>query len=175
MTWKAGVDVLCFGGTKNGLLGRRGGDPLRSGQARLGVRAAPQARRAPVLQAPLPLGPDGGLSRGRPLARVWPRRANAGARELARGLAALPGARLAPPGRGQRGLRRAAPAPRTARAQAAGARYYLWPGGQSLDGPDAEPLGARFVCSWSTTAEEIADLVGALAGAGVGAGVGAEG
>ena len=82
-------------------------------------------------------------------------RANARAAELARGHRRAAGGarscirsrptRSSPPGRG--------PAHRA--AQAAGARYYLWPASQSLEGPDDEPLAARFVCSWSTTAEEV--------------------
>ncbi len=43
MTWKAGVDAVSFGGTKNGCDGGRGGDLLRP-RPRLGVRAAAQAR-----------------------------------------------------------------------------------------------------------------------------------
>ena len=145
---------------------RRGGRPLRSG-ARLGVRAPAQARRAPLLQAPLPLGADGGLSRGRPLARPGEARERPGARARARDRgAARRGA--GPPGRGQRGLRRLAARGALGGAGGGGALLPL-AGDQSLEGPGAEPLAARFVCNWATTAEEVAALVGAFAAAGVGA------
>ena len=65
--------------------------------------------------------------------------------------------------RGQRGLRRLA-ARRHRAAQAAGAHYHLWPDDQSLDGPDEEPLSARLVCNWATTAAEVARFLGALRG-----------
>jgi len=38
---------------------------------------------------------------------------------------------------------------------AAGALYYLWPGDQSLEGPDDEALQCRLVCSWATTTEQV--------------------
>ncbi len=51
------------------LLRGRGGGAVRSG-AGLGVRAQAQARRASLLEVPLPRGADGGLSRGRSLAHA---------------------------------------------------------------------------------------------------------
>ena len=46
---------------------------------------------------------------------------------------------------------------------AAGAHYYLWPASQSLDGPDEEPLSARLVCNWATTAGRGGAVLGVLA------------
>ena len=50
------------------------------------------------------------------------------------------------------------------RARAAGARYYLMPHGQSPDGPDEEPLGARLVTSWSTDAADVDRFLALIAG-----------
>lgn len=41
------------------------------------------------------------------------------------------------------------------RAQAAGATYYLWPSGQTMEGPDDEPVSARMICSWTTTEADV--------------------
>ena len=165
-TWKAGVDALSFGGTKNGCLGVEAVilfDPARSWEFELRrKRGGHLVSKHRFLSAQMEAYLEGDLW----LALAG--RANDRAAELARGIAALPGTRLLHPVEANAVF---AALPRAAHraAHAAGARYYLWPGSQSLDGPDGEPLGARFVCSWSTTAQEIADLVGALAGAGVGA------
>ena len=48
---------------------------------------------------------------------------------------------------------------------AAGAQYYLWPGNQSLEGPDDEPLSARLVCNWATGEADVAEFLGVLKGA----------
>lgn len=165
-SWKAGVDVLSFGGTKNGCLGVEAVllfDPARSWEFELRRKRGGHLfskHRFLSAQMEAYLADD--------LWLTLAARANARAAELARGLAALPGARLVNPVEANAVF---AALPRAAHraAQAAGARYYLWPAGQSLDGPAAEPLAARFVCSWSTTAAEVAALVGAFAEAGVGA------
>ena len=141
---------------------RRGGGALRPGHG-LGVRAAPQARRAPPLQAPLPLGADGGVSGGRPLAR--PRRGGErpGARSWRRASRPCPARRCVHPTEANAVF---ASWPRAGHraAMAAGAHYYLWPANQSLEGPDEEPLSARLVCNWATTPAEVAQFLGVLAG-----------
>ena len=43
-----------------------------------------------------------------------------------------------------------------------GAKYYLWPGDQSLDGSDDTLLSARLVCNWATTDAEIKALIAAI-------------
>ncbi len=50
------------------------------------------------------------------------------------------------------------------RLEAAGGHYYFWPGDPAPDGPDDERIGARFVCSWATTGEEVDAFLGALNG-----------
>lgn len=66
MTWKAGVDVVSFGGTKNGLMGQRPWS-FRPREG-MGIRASAQARRTPVFQATLSRGAVPALSRRRALA-----------------------------------------------------------------------------------------------------------
>jgi threonine aldolase len=152
LTWRAGVDVLCLGATKNGAMAaeavilfdeakawefelrRKRGGHLFSKMRYLG------AQMAAYLE-------DG----------LWLRlatHANAMADRLAAGLCGLPGVVLdhrlganmmfpALPRRAHRAL------------QEAGAVYYLWPFDQSLDGPADEPLICRLVCSWATTEQEV--------------------
>lgn len=161
LTWKAGIDVLSFGGTKNGCLGVEAVvlfDAERSWEFELRRKRGGHLfskHRYLSLQMQAYLAED--------LWRELARRANARAKALADGLASVPGARLVHPVEANavfaawpRGGHRA--------AQAAGAAYYLWPGNQSLDGPDDEPLSARLVCGWSTTEAEVADLLAALRG-----------
>ena len=87
--------------------------------------------------------------------------ANRMATRLAAALAALPGASLVHPVEGNitfaafpRGLHR--------KAMAAGGHYYLWPFDQSLEGPDDQPLSARFVCSLSTTEADVDAFIALL-------------
>lgn len=49
------------------------------------------------------------------------------------------------------------------RAKNAGAQYYLWPD-QSLDGPDDQIISARLVCNWSTTRNDIDRLISLIQG-----------
>ena len=164
LTWKAGVDVLSFGGTKNGCLGVEAVvlfDPARAWEFELRRKRGGHLfskHRFLSAQMEAYLADD--------LWLALARRANVRARDLGRGLAALPGAGLVHPVEANAVF---AALPRAAHrsAQAAGARYYLWPAAQSLDGPGGEPLSARFVCSWSTTAEEVSAVIGAFAAAGV--------
>ena len=99
-------------------------------------------------------------------ARLWLRLAqdaNAMARRLSEGIAALPGARIDHPTEANEVF---ATLPRAAhaRAMAAGAHYYLWPFDQRLDGDPEELLSARMVCSWCTTAAEVDGMLAFLRG-----------
>jgi threonine aldolase len=89
--------------------------------------------------------------------------ANARADHLSQAILSVPGASLIHPTEANSVF---ASWPRAGhrRAHAAGARYYLWPGDQSLEGPDDEPLAARLVCSWCTTAEDVARFVDIVRG-----------
>lgn len=162
LTWKAGVDALCLGGTKNGCLGVEAVvlfAPERSWELELRrKRGGHLFSKHRFLSAQIEAYLGDGL---------WldlAGRANARAAELARGLSALPGAGLVHPVEANAVF---AALPRAAHraALAAGAHYHLWPGSQSLDGPGDAALSARFVCSWSTTPAEVAALVDAFAAA----------
>ena len=76
-----------------------------------------------------------------------PRAANARADAVARGIAALPGARLLHPVEAN-AVFAAWPRAGHRAAQAAGAEYYLWPADQSLDGPGRR---RRSPHGWSAT------------------------
>ncbi len=62
VTWRAGIDVLSFGATKNGALAARSRGVLRS-ESGAGFRAPPQTRGAPDLEVALCIGAAAGLSR----------------------------------------------------------------------------------------------------------------
>lgn len=150
MTWKAGVDAVCFGGTKNGLMGveaviffdeskawefelrRKRGAHLFSKHRYL------SAQMAAYLQDDLWLD----------LAR----RANDNCTRLADGLRAKGATFLHEP---QANMIFAS-LPRAQHRQLfdAGAVYHLW--GAKLDGEDDdEPLACRLVCDWSISAKDI--------------------
>ena len=152
LTWRAGVDVLCLGATKNGALAAEAVilfDESKAWEFELRrKRAGHLWSKMRYMSAQM----EAYLSDG-----LWLRlagHANAMADRLAEGLRAIPGVMIdAPlganmmfprfPRRGHRAL------------IAAGALYYLWPGDQSLEGPDDEALQCRLVCSWATTTEQV--------------------
>lgn len=161
LTWKAGVDVLCFGGTKNGLMGVEAVilfDPARAWEFELRrKRGGHLVSKHRFLAAQMDAWLDDDL---------WlrlARQANAMAARLAAGLARVPAARLVHP-RQANAVFAAWPRAAHRRAQAAGARYYLWPAGQTLDGPGDAEVSARLVASWCTAAGEVDELLGLLAG-----------
>jgi threonine aldolase len=164
MTWRAGVDALSFGGTKNGLIGVEAVvlfDPAKAWEFELRrKRAGHLLSKHRYLSAQMEAYLDGDL---------WldmARAANARAARLSAGLAALPGARLDHPTEANE-VFAALPAAAHRRVQALGAQYHLWsadgPGPMSLDGPDDAPVSARFVCNWATTEVEVDAFVAALA------------
>ena len=161
LSWRAGVDVLTLGGTKDGCFAAEAViffDPARARdfgfrRKRAGHLFSKHRFLAAQIEAWLADG-------------LWlelATRANARAAALARGLAALPGVTLAHPvdanavfARWPRGLHRA--------LLAAGAEYHLWDFDATLDGPDDEPLLARLVCGWATTEDEVRHLLDLMAG-----------
>jgi threonine aldolase len=160
LSWKAGVDVLCLGGTKNGLLGVEAVilfEPERAWEFELRrKRGGHLFSKHRFLSAQM----EAYLADG-----LWldlARRANARAAQLAQGLQAMPATRLVHPPEAN-AVFAAWPRHGHRAAQAAGARYYLWPGSQSLDGPGDEPVAARLVCSWSTAKAEVDGLLAVLA------------
>jgi threonine aldolase len=161
MTWRAGVDVLSFGGTKNGCLGVEAViifDPAKAWEFELRrKRGGHLFSKHRFLAAQMLAYLEGGL---------WLRlagHANAMAARLADGILRLPGASLVHPTEANAVF---AAFPRAAhrRAHAGGAAYYLWPFDQSLSGDADAPLSARLVCSWSTTPEDVEGLLALMRG-----------
>jgi threonine aldolase len=161
MTWKAGVDAVSFGGTKNGCLGVEAVvffDPAQAWELELRrKRGAHLFSKHRFLSAQMEAYVTDGL---------WLRlaeRANAAAAELAAGIRALPGARLEAEPAGNMIF---AHIPRGAhkRAMAAGAKYYLFPFNASLEGPEDEPIRCRFVCDWSCDSATVERLLGLFRG-----------
>ncbi|SMX40403.1 threonine aldolase family protein [Maliponia aquimaris] len=163
MTWKAGVDIAVFGGTKNGLMDAEAvlifdpDTPASSGFTRaqefeLRVKRAGHLyskHRYVAAQMLAYLEDD--------LWRDLAARANARCAALATGLEAL-GLEIVNKSRANMLFFRA-PLRAHQAAQAAGAVYHLW------GNPPADPEAlatARLVCSWSTTEDEVADLLAAL-------------
>ena len=153
MTWQAGVDILSFGGTKNGLMGVEAVvifDPARAWEFELRRK---RAGHLPSKHRYLSAQMEAYLTDG-----LWlhlARQANAKAALLAQGLARVPDAVLAHPVHANI-LFPHFPAGTHDRAQGAGAVYYRMP---APPGRDA----ARFVASWSTTDEDVQALLTALA------------
>ncbi len=152
MTWRAGVDALSFGGTKNGLMGVEAVvifDPAKGRELELRrKRAGHLASKMRYLSAQVPPWLEGG--RWLDLAA----HANAMAARLAEGLAAR-GARFLHPVEANM-IFAAWPAGTHARLKAAGAVYYDW----APPGPGEE--AARLVASWATTAAEVDAFLAAL-------------
>jgi threonine aldolase len=159
LSWKAGVDVLTLGGTKDGCLAAEAVIFFDPAHARdFGFRrkrAGHLFSKHRFLAAQLEAWLEGGL---------WldlAARANARAAALGRGLAAIPGVALAHPVEANAVFARW-PRRRHRAAMAAGAEYHLWDFDATLDGPDDEPLLARLVCGWSTTEAEVEALLALL-------------
>lgn len=146
LTWKSGVDALCFGATKNGALGAEAVilfpsvmdrfEDLQARQKR-GGHMAPKMRYL-AAQFEAWLAED-----------LWldlARQANARAAELAAILAGLPGVDVLHPVDGNEVFARIPEALAT-QMRTAGAGFYQWPDGS-----------ARFVTSWCTRAEDIEAL-----------------
>ena len=159
MTWRAGVDILSFGGTKNGLIGVEAVvlfDPTKAWEFELRrKRGAHLFSKHRFLSAQMLayLTDD-----------LWIRcatHANQMASELSRGLMQSESTKLLHPVEAN-AVFAAWPRAGHRRVQDAGGHYYFWPFDQSLDGPDDDLLSARLVCNWSTTQPDIASFVEAV-------------
>ena len=157
MTWKAGVDALSFGGTKNGLIGVEAVilfDPRHAWEFELRrKRGAHLFSKHRFLSAQMAAYLTDGLWLDMATA------ANAATRRMLRGLHQRPDARVY-------GEPRAniifADWPRAGhrRLHDAGASYYVWEGG--LDGPADEMLTARLVTDWSATEASVDEFLSIL-------------
>ncbi len=145
ITWKAGVDVVCFGGTKNGIgLGETviffDKDLAYEFDYRC-KQAGQLASKMRFLAAPW----SDALKSGRWLHNA--RHANQLALRLADRLVNLPGVELLHPVEANAVFVKLSEAANST-LQNAGWVYYRFIGG-----------GARFVCSWNTTAQQVDQLV----------------
>lgn len=160
-TWKAGIDMLSFGGTKNGLMGVEAAilfDPAKAREFELRrKRGAHLFSKHRYLAAQMKAYLTDGLWLDMAAA------ANAACKRLADGLRRSPNAEiLFPPDANMIFAR----LPRAVhrRLYAAGAEYHLE--GASLDGgPEDEWLPARFVTDWSARDADTDRFLSVLAGA----------
>ncbi len=159
LSWKAGVTALSFGGTKNGLLGVEAVilfSPELSWQFELRrKRGGHLFSKHRFLSAQM----DAYLADD-----LWLKlaaKANRMARRLAQAIESLPQAGLVHPVEANMVF---AALPRRVHKQALdkGAKYYFWPHDQRIDGPPDEMLTARLVCGWSTTEQEVDQLITAV-------------
>lgn len=151
MTWRAGVDVLCFGGTKMGL---PVGEAIVFFDRRLGEDFAYRCKQAGQLASKMRFLSAPWLAMLE--ADVWRRHAahaNAMAQRLATRLATIPGATLLFPTQAN-GVFVHLPAKAVERLRQRGWVFYAFIGG-----------GMRFMCSWSTTREAVDELADDLAAA----------
>lgn len=149
MTWKAGVEALSFGGTKNGCLGVEAVvlfNPARAEEFEYRrKRGAHLFSKHRYLSAQM---------LGYLQDDLWlhnARAANARTAQLAEGLAAK-GAEFSHHVQANM-IFAALPRATHQRLFEAGAAYHLWDGG--IEGPGDELVTARFVCDWSTQEQQI--------------------
>lgn len=158
ITHRAGVDLLSFGGTKNGAMGA---EAIVAFDGAMAERLAYSRKRGGhlwskhrYLAAQFYALLDGGL---------WldaARHANEMAALLAQGIKSIEGARLIQPVQSNQ-VFATLPGDADDRARAAGAQYYAW---SSMGGDAQDEITLRFVCSWNTTEAEVAALIAALRG-----------
>lgn len=161
LSWKAGVDILSFGGTKNGCMGVEAVvlfDPSKAWEFELRrKRGGHLFSKHRYLSAQMEAYLTDGL---------WLRlatAANAQAARLAEGIATCPDAKLLHP-RDANIIFAEFPRHLHRKLLEAGAHYYFWPHDATLYGPEDAPLGARFVCSWSTTAHDVDAFLNVIRG-----------
>ncbi len=152
MTWKAGIDVVSFGGTKNGLLGVEAViifDPAKAWEFELRRKRGGHLfskHRYLSAQMEAYLTDD-----------LWIRlatQANAAGARLEAGLTQINSFEMTNP-RDANMLFCKMPRAAHNRAVDGGAMYYM----ERSEGPDDELIDCRLVCSWSTTDEEIDQFV----------------
>ncbi len=162
MTWRAGIDVLSLGATKNGTLACEAVvffDPARAADFGFRRKRAGQLwSKGRFLGAQM----NGYLAHDHWLHLA--RHANRAAARLAAGLAAIPGVRCPWP-RGANEIFAVLPRSADAALKAAGARYYEW-SPRSLapgDRPSAGEVFARFVCAFTTADADVDRCVAIVA------------
>ncbi len=157
MTWKAGVDAVSFGGTKNGLMGVEAVvffDESKAWEFELRrKRGAHLFSKHRYLSAQMAAYLEDDL---------WlklARQANDNCARLADGLRAKGASFLHEPQANM--IFASFPRARHRELQKAGAVYHLW--GAELDGTDdSEDLACRLVCDWSISADQIDQFLALL-------------
>jgi threonine aldolase len=148
MTWKSGVDVVSFGGTKNGCMGVEAVvffDPKKAWEFELRrKRGAHLFSKHRYLSAQMAgyMANDAWINAAA--------KANANCARLAEGLKAKGATFLHPVEANM--IFAAFPRSAHQRLHDAGAMYYIWEGSLEGDDPD-EMLAARLVCDWAGTDE----------------------
>ena len=159
LSWKAGVDILCLGATKNGALAAEAViifDPQLAWEFELRRKRGGHLfskMRFVAAQFEAMMTNDLWLQNAR--------RANAMADQLAGGVLSLPGGTLSHPREANLVF---AGLPRRAHtvARDRGAAYHNWPTSQASDGPDDEILTCRLVCSAQTNERDIDAILAAF-------------
>lgn len=153
LTWRAGVDVLVYGATKNGALAAEAViffDPAKAERFRLRrTRAGHSLSKMRFVSAQLLAG----LENDR--VRHWAGHANAMARRLADGLATVPGCR-AQDAVEVNMLWTTLPDGAAARLESAGFAIEHW--------QENGTTATRLVCSWATRPEDVDHLIAVVAG-----------
>ncbi len=152
ITWQAGVDVLCFGRHEE-RDGRREAVVFFDRELAARVRLPLQAGRAARLEDALPGRALGRDAEGRRLAAGTPRHANAMAALLHSLVKDLPGVKRALPARRRTASSSSFPAAAREGLRERGWRFYDFIGWG----------GARLMCSWDTSPEDVRAFAADLA------------
>lgn len=155
ISWRAGVDALCFGGTKNGAMAAEAVvffDPEKAAEFDYRRKQSGHVfskQRFLAVQM-LALATDG----------LWlklARQANDLAAKLADGIIAAGGNLLAPVQ--SNAIFASIPIAAHKRLQEIGAMYYTWP---DKTAEDRDPVALRLVTSWDTREEDVAEFIRVL-------------
>lgn len=160
-SWKAGVDILCLGATKNGAMAAEAViifDPDRAWEFELRrKRGGHLFSKMRFVSAQMGAYLNNGLW------LTMATHANAMADRLAAGLRAAPGCRLLNSVEANM-IFAEIPLGVHRRLQEAGARYHPAQGGQDENGPADAPYSIRLVCSFQTTEAETDRFIALLNG-----------
>jgi threonine aldolase len=150
MTWKAGVDAVSFGGTKNGLMGVEA--VIFFNETRAWEFELRRKRGAHLFSKHRFLSAQMDAYLRDDLWLTTARQANANCARLAEGLRAVGASFLHDPQANM--IFASFPRAQHKELQAAGATYHLW--GATLEGDDPEEmLACRLVCDWSISEAQI--------------------
>lgn len=158
LSWRAGVDVLTLGGTKNGCMGVEAVmifDPVRAEEFEYRrKRGGHLLSKHRFLSAQVLAWLEDGL---------WLQmagHANRMAAILGQGMQALPAVHLLAPVQ-TNSVFATLPRRMVNAARAAGAQFHLWPGDHIDDGHG--PVSVRLVCAWDTQPQDVQALLDTLA------------